>query len=192
MSSNQPFFTTKEVGQGSGLGLSMVYGFAKQSEGHVFIDSCEASGTTVKLYLPRAKDVPSRDELETVNDNPSGDGKIILVLEDDPDICTLVEVMLGGLGYRVITAPTAAAATEAMRRQAVDLVLSDVVLPGGVNGPQFVAEARARHPGLKVVFMSGYPAETEKVNGSIGPGDVLLNKPFKKHGLAQALHAALK
>ena len=187
----EPFFTTKRVGQGSGLGLSMVYGFAKQSGGHVFIDSDEGRGTNVKLYLPRAGNVSLRDEQMTANEIPGGGGKVILVLEDDPDVSALVEVMLGSLGYRVFTAPTAVAATEAMGRQTVDLVLSDVVLPGGVNGPQFAAEARTRHPGLKVIFMSGYPAETEKVNASIGPGDVLINKPFKKQALAQALHAAL-
>ncbi len=187
----EPFFTTKEVGKGSGLGLSMIYGFAKQSRGHVTMDSEEGKGTKVTLYLPRAAGISARDDLENIKDIPSGGGEVILVLEDDADICTLVEAMLGGFGYRVITAPSAAAATEIMGRQNVDLVLSDVVLPGGMNGPEFIAEANAAHPALKVVFMLGYPAEALTDNQFLGGEMVLLNKPFHKRDLLQALHEAL-
>jgi len=188
----EPFFTTKEVGQGSGLGLSMVYGFAKQSGGQVTIYSEEGQGTAVKLYLPRAQGAAKAEDVPPSEEVPQGRGERILVIEDDPDVRDLAVNVLGGLGYRVIEVADAASAHKVLADgQAVDLVLSDVVLPGGTSGPEFAAEARAAHPGLKIIFMSGYPAEAAKRNGFVGSDSVLLNKPFRKLELARALRDAL-
>ncbi|TDI64089.1 MAG: response regulator [Alphaproteobacteria bacterium] len=187
----EPFYTTKEVGQGSGLGLSMVYGFAKQSGGHVTIDSEVGKGTTVRLYLPRALAGVSTEADSGGEKVPMGRGETVLVVEDDVDVRDLVEAMIDSLGYRVITASTAAEAQTALECQEIDLVLSDVILPGGVNGPAFVKEARHRHPGLRVVFMSGYPADAANQDGALGRNDELLNKPFRKKAIAEALHEAL-
>ena len=131
----EPFFTTKETGEGSGLGLSMVYGFAKQSGGHVDIYSEEGQGTTVKLYLPRAAGTPVVARARAEAGLPRGRGETVLVIEDDPDVRELAVAMLDGLGYRTLDAPLAASARESLEREKVDLVLSDVVLPGGVSGP---------------------------------------------------------
>ncbi len=188
----EPFFTTKEVGQGSGLGLSMVYGFAKQSGGHVAIYSEQETGTTVKLYLPRAKEGTKCDAAVSNGESPKGRGEAVLVIEDNEDLRALAVTMLEGLGYK---ATAVADATEAHKALAtggkVDLVLSDVVLPGGTSGPAFVEEARARDPRLKAIFMSGYPAEAAKRSGLFDSNYVLLNKPFRRYQLATALRNAL-
>jgi signal transduction histidine kinase len=189
----EPFFTTKEVGEGSGLGLSMVYGFARQSGGHVSIYSEIGKGTTVKLYLPRAvvarQTVTASQGEDTI---PRGQGEMILVIEDDPDVRALAVLMLESLEYQVIDACDATSAQKVLAEgQRIDLVLSDVVLTGGTSGPQFADEARAIYPGLKIIFMSGYPAEAAMHNGFLGSGDVLLNKPFERRQLATILRAAL-
>jgi CheY-like chemotaxis protein len=117
---------------------------------------------------------------------------VVLVIEDDPDVRDLAAQMLKGLGYRVIEVPDAAKARKLLaERTQVDLVLSDVVLPGGLSGPEFAEKARTTHPDLKVIFMSGYPAEAAKRNGFLGSGKVLLAKPFQRQQLAKALREAL-
>ena len=189
----EPFFTTKEVGEGSGLGLSMVYGFAKQSGGHASIYSENGDGTTVKIYLPRAERVAEQEDKDPRRDMPQGDGETILLIEDDPDVRDLAVRMLEALGYRTVAVGDAAAAEKTLSDgQAVDLVLSDVVLPGGTSGPEFAEQARTTHPDLKIIFMSGYPAESTKRNGILGSDKVLLNKPFQRQQLAKALREALR
>ncbi|WP_282607163.1 two-component regulator propeller domain-containing protein [Pelagibius sp. Alg239-R121] len=188
----EPFFTTKDVGQGSGLGLSMVYGFAKQSGGHVSLYSEAGQGTTVKLYLPRDQAVEAKAVEDETAEIPRGRGEEVLVIEDDPEVRELVTRTLDGLGYRVTGVPEATAARAALESgQEFDLLLSDVVLPGGTSGPEFAEEVSARFPSLKVIFMSGYPADAAKRNGVLGSGDVLLNKPFRRHQLAKALRKTL-
>ncbi len=188
----EPFFTTKEVGQGSGLGLSMVYGFAKQSGGHVIIDSKEGNGTTVEIYLPRAAELPAAAAKTAAREDiPNGRGEVVLVVEDDDGVRSLVVTMLERLDYRVIAVPEADQALEALDAEQVEVVLSDVVLPGGMSGPEFAEEAGRRHPGTKIVFMSGYPAEVAKHPGLCTPESILLNKPFEKGQLAKALRQAL-
>ena len=188
----EPFFTTKEVGEGSGLGLSMVYGFAKQSGGHVMIYSEEGKGTTVKLYLPRDKTMARREEPKDTAQVPHGLGEVVLVVEDDAEVCKVAVEMLGGLGYKVVYAREAASACALLEQEdRVDLVLADVILPGGISGPEFADQAMQRYPELKVIFMSGYPAEAAKRNGFLGSNKVLLNKPFQKRQLALALRNAL-
>ena len=188
-----PFFTTKEVGKGSGLGLSMVYGFAKQSNGHVTIESAPGRGTTVTLFLPRAEAKPeAAPEPVAEEDEPRGKGECVLLLEDDAAVRDLVTAFLLSLGYKVVAAPTAADAALDLLRHPVDLLLSDVVLPGDVNGPAFAAEVRIRNPGLPVVFMSGYTGQEELNDPLIRPDDVLLTKPFRKAQLARVLRKRLR
>jgi len=185
-----PFFTTKEVGHGSGLGLSMIYGFAKQSGGHVKIYSEEGHGTTMKLYLPRS-DSPAAAQATVEHEILRGKNERVLVVEDDPRVRELAVEMLQNLGYRVIGVPDAVSGRAVLERgDKIDLVLSDVVLPGGVSGPALVQEMMRQHPALKVVFMSGYPAEAAMRNGFVGSDKILLNKPFRRHQLATALREA--
>ena len=184
----EPFFTTKAPGEGSGLGLSMVYGFAKQSGGHVSVRSEEGRGTTVRIYLPRVADAAEPAAADPVQPAPRGDGELILVIEDDDDVRALAVRMLRDLDYRTIDVPEASAAQAVLdREEPIDLVLADVVLPGATSGPQFVTAVRAERPALKVVFMSGYPAP----GGALGRDEILLDKPFQREQLALALRQAL-
>lgn len=183
----EPFFTTKEVGKGSGLGLSMIYGFIKQSGGHVKIYSERGEGTTVKLYLPRAK-----DESQTVAfDNaalvePPHGKETILLVEDDDMVRSHVRNQLIELGYTVIDAADAAEAIASFEKgQHIDLLFTDIVMPGGVNGRKLADRLRARAPELKVLFMSGYTENAIVHHGRLDPGVFLLNKPFRKQDLAR-------
>lgn len=187
----EPFFTTKEFGFGSGLGLSMVYGFAKQSGGQVKLESREGEGTTVTLYLPKT-DRPA-DQLvpERPAAPPRGQGQKILVLEDEEPVLDMVETMLEGLGYDVHGASNVEAARQILESGEVDLVLSDVVLGGEISGPDFVVRAREKHPGLKAVFMSGYTAEDADAGSNPCNGEVLINKPFRRRDLAATVQQAL-
>lgn len=188
----EPFYTTKEVGAGSGLGLSMIYGFVKQSGGHLSIYSELGQGTTVKLYLPSTEAASKREETDSELGILQGGGESILVIEDDPDVRDMAQTMLIKLGYQVVVAPDAASARETMASgMKLDLVLSDVVLPGGTSGPEFGEEVRARDPDIRIIYMSGYPAEAAKRNGFLGSDNVLLNKPFQLGQLAKALRRAL-
>ncbi|GAB5470845.1 MAG: PAS domain-containing hybrid sensor histidine kinase/response regulator [Rhodospirillales bacterium] len=188
----EPFFTTKEVGQGSGLGLSMVYGFVKQSGGFVTIESEERRGTRVTLHLPRAKEAAADLGEASQDPLPQGRGEVILVVEDNPDVRQLVAAMLEGLGYGVVAVADAAAARQALAGPwSADLILSDVVLPGGTSGPELVEQVRQRSPDMKVVFMSGFPAESAKNRAFLAGDTLLLTKPFKKQALAEMLRVAL-
>ena len=187
----EPFFTTKDVGEGSGLGLSMVFGFAKQSGGHVTLYSELGQGTTVKLYLPRdrrALDAP----MQVSADPPSAEGETILVVEDDPDLRKLVVSMVRGLGYNVIAANDGKSALEAVAKaRHIDLLLTDVVLPGGMSGPEIASEAGKGMPGLKVLMMSGYPRDAITQKSRLDDGVLLLEKPFRKVVIAQKIRDAL-
>jgi len=187
----QPFFTTKEVGKGSGLGLSMVYGFVKQSGGHLDIYSEVGHGTTVKLYLPRSSDgieAASKTEPEP----PRGGSETILVVEDDELVRRYVVEQLRRLGYRIIEAGTGAAAlAQAASGQHFDLLFTDVMLPGGMLGPELLDEMRRRLPGLRALFTSGY-SEDHVLPRERGTGAVrLLQKPYSRQRLAAEIRAAL-
>ncbi|MGC3937594.1 ATP-binding protein [Roseobacter sp. EG26] len=188
----EPFFTTKEVGQGSGLGLSMVYGFAQQSGGQATIRTGVGQGTTVRIYLPRADVEADWSETPPAEAVPCGRGETILVIEDDAEVRKLAETMLKNLSYKVILASGAAAARDIVAAGTkINLVLSDVVLPGGESGPEFAEEIKAVRPKIKIIYMSGYPATTAKRAGFPGSDTVLLNKPFKVAQLARAVKNAL-
>lgn len=186
----EPFFTTKGVGEGSGLGLSMVFGFAKQSGGHVTVQSEEGIGTTVTLYLPRSKQLAlDQEEVPALPNVSSG---TVLLVEDDPDLRTLATTMLSSLGFEVLAAQDGRSALTAMdRAKRVDLLLTDVVLPGGMNGPAIAEAAAKRQQDIKILFMSGYTQDAMARQGQVGNDYQLLQKPFRKTELAQKLEAAL-
>lgn len=189
----EPFFTTKDVGAGSGLGLSMVYGFARQSGGGIFIQSAPGEGTEVVMYLPRSGIGPIEQETSSIDVLQPGNGELILVLEDDPDMSMFVRNFLEGLSYQVEVASDAAAAQKVLDAHGteIDLLLSDVILPGGVSGPQFCAEAKRINPALKVVFMTGYDPDIGTEAGVSEIGDALLTKPFERAELANTLYGIL-
>jgi PAS domain S-box-containing protein len=189
----EPFFTTKVEGGGSGLGLSTVYGFVKQSQGHVKIYSEEGRGTTVKIYLPRAKGGrPNKPQGRKRVPVPRGGGETILVVEDDTGVREVAVAMLEGLGYRVFEAENGPAALAALDREPqVDLMLTDVVMPGGLKADELMREAQTRHPGLKVLFMSGYAENAIIHNGVLDEGVRLLAKPFEEHDLDREIRSLL-
>ena len=189
----EPFFTTKEVGKGSGLGLSMVYGFARQSGGHVAIESEAGNGTAVRLYLARSvrAGMPAAEE-SGLDKIPTASGETILIVEDDPEVRILAVNVLSGLGYQVVEAPDAKSALAVLRHSGtVDLLLSDIVLPGELNGADLAAEVRDRLPGIKVVFMSGYTESALDANKSSEHGFHFIQKPFGKPILAKTIRTAL-
>ncbi|MEX6724463.1 PAS domain S-box protein [Parapedomonas caeni] len=188
----EPFFTTKSGGLGSGLGLSMVYGFASQSGGLAEIDSAPGEGTTVRLYLPRGNRDGDAPEVTMPEEAPAAAGESLLVVEDDPDVLLLVSTMARALGYAVTEATDAAQALAVLDGGLdVDLLLTDVVLKGGKNGRQLAEEAQASHPGLKVLYMSGYTENAIIENGRIADGVHLLQKPFRKRDLAARIRETL-
>ena len=186
----EPFVTTKEVGKGTGLGLSMVYGFIKQSNGHVKIYSEVGHGTTVRIYLPRHRGVAV--ELDKIIPSLPGGDERILVVEDDSFVRESVVLQLRALGYVVGEADNAARGLERQAEDAAyDLLLTDVVMPGAMNGKTFAVEAVRRQPGLHVMFMSGYTENALIHNGHLDEGIHLLSKPFRKIDLARAVRNAM-
>lgn len=187
-----PFFTTKDVGQGSGLGLSMVYGFARQSGGFAEVESVPGRGTTVRLYLPRAS-APAPGVRDHLSQVVRGHGETVLLLEDAQEVRELAIDMLEDLGYQVLAAADSAEAGALLAENpGFDLLLTDVLLPGGRSGPDFAATARRHHPALKVLLMSGYPAESLAGHaGGLIRDTPLLRKPFEKSILAKAVRNAL-
>ena len=187
----EPFFTTKEVGKGTGLGLSMVHGFIKQSGGHVKIYSEEGHGTTVKLYLPRASSL-GVEAAAGAGEKIEGGTERVLLVEDDEQVREHVAAQVAGLGYRVVAVATAAEALTAMEKQGFDLLFTDVVIPGGMNGPQLAKEVHKRAPAMRVLFTSGYTENAIVHQGRLDPGVHLLNKPYRRSDLATKIRLALK
>ena len=189
----EPFFTTKPVGQGTGLGLSQVYGFVKQSGGHLKIYSEVGQGTSIKLYLPRLERAATEADLPIEPRIPEGTAaELILVLEDDDDVRAHSVEVLAELGYRVIEASDGPTALRLLRRQAhVDLLFTDVVLPGGMTGAQVAAEAQAIQPGLKILFTTGYARNAIVHNGRLDAGVQLITKPFTFADLAAKVRDVL-
>ncbi|MDP2332982.1 MAG: PAS domain S-box protein [Reyranella sp.] len=188
----EPFFTTKESGKGTGLGLSMVYGFVKQSNGHVRIYSEPGRGTTVKLFLPRSDPAGEAGTVPTRPPMPRGSERI-LVVEDDPQVRAVVVSQLQGLGYAAAEAPDGEAGLAALEAaaQPFDLLLTDVIMPGAMNGKALAEEAARRWPRMRIVFMSGYTEDAVIHHGRLDPGVLLLSKPFRRAELAQMLRRAL-
>ena len=188
----EPFFTTKSRDKGTGLGLSMVFGFIKQSGGHISVYSESGIGTTFRLFLPRiTQDVANLDKRSAVP-AAHGIGETILVVEDNAALRRVVARQLGELGYRVLEAENAATGLRLMEQQSVDLLLTDVVMPGGTDGRELARRARQRWPRIKVVFTSGF--SEARLNGDSGPlvsYSPLLSKPYRREDLASAAREAL-
>jgi signal transduction histidine kinase/ActR/RegA family two-component response regulator len=189
-----PFFTTKPVGRGSGLGLSQVYGFVKQSNGHVRIASQLGLGTTVKIYLPRSTCIEVPDSPETLSQIANGSADtVILVVEDDPDVRALTVNMLERLNYRVVEASDGRDALRALHsRPDIGLMFTDVGLPGDYDGRQLADEARRQRPELRVLFTTGYAYSGIIHDGRLDPGLDLLRKPFNSASLANKIRAVLE
>jgi PAS domain S-box-containing protein len=188
----EPFFTTKEVGRGTGLGLSMVYGFVRQSSGHVTIGSEVGRGTSVRVHLPRtAAERPVEAAYERPVE-PHGTESVLLV-EDDPTVRLSVAEQLRNLGYRVAEASNGGAALGLLEASShpFDLMLTDVVMPGGLHGGALADAVAQRWPQVKVVFMSGYTDDANEHRGRLDPDVLLLDKPFHRSDLAQILRLAL-
>jgi len=190
----EPFFTTKEAGQGTGLGLSQVYGFIKQSGGHCTVYSEPGMGATVRLYLPRHFGAPAGAEADpgpVVVAGPA-DGTI-LVVEDDADVRAYATEILAELGYRVLTAPDGREALALLHQHPeVMLLFTDVVLPGELDGRQLAEEARRRHPGLKILYTTGYARNAIVHQRRLDPGVELIVKPFAGAALAAKVRQVLE
>jgi signal transduction histidine kinase len=188
----EPFFTTKETGKGTGLGLSMVYGFVKQSNGHVKIYSEEGHGTSIKLYLPRALEKTQEHEPLAAGELGGG-GETILVVEDDPLVRQYASAQLTHLGYRaILTANGPEALAEIKKGIAFDLLFTDVIMPGGMNGRQLADVVRALKPDVRVLFSSGYTEDAIFHHGRLDPGVLLLPKPYRRSDLARMIRLALE
>jgi CheY-like chemotaxis protein len=189
----EPFFTTKDQGKGTGLGLSMIYGFAKQSRGHLKIYSEVGHGTTVRLYLPRLSGAGTAATAPAPVPVPhSRGGETILVVEDEADVRTFVVSQLRDLGYRVIEAADGPQAQNILESdQPIDLLLTDVVMPGGITGRLLAEGARLARPNLRTLFTSGYTENSIVHQGKLDPGVNFLSKPFRRQDLSLKVREAL-
>jgi CheY-like chemotaxis protein len=190
----EPFFTTKPAGEGTGLGLSQVYGFVRQSGGHLRIYSETGQGTTIRLYLPRC--ISSGPELAPSNASQDqrpqeGSGETILVVEDDPNVRAYVVEALSSVGYCVVEAVDAEAALTLLASNTkVQLMLTDVVMPG-MNGRALADAVRQSHPSVKTLFMTGYSRNAIVHQGRLDPGVSLIQKPFSQASLAARIRSML-
>jgi len=181
-----PFFTTKPIGEGTGLGLSMVYGFVRQSGGQAKIISAPGEGTTLCLYLPRYCGAGEAEPASApAAATGRGDGETVLVVDDEPAVRMLVTDVLEELGYQALEAEDGAAGLKILQSsRRVDLLVTDVGLPGGMNGRQLADAARVVRPQLKVLFITGYAETAVLGNAPPGPGMQVITKPFAMDALA--------
>jgi two-component system NtrC family sensor kinase len=186
----EPFFTTKEVGKGTGLGLSQVYGFAKQSGGTATVSSTEGRGTAITLYLPRSQEAPAVEAPPVVAQAPSEAAGTVLLVEDNADVAEVGAGYLRQLGFRVRSVANAQAAIAALRLDAdVDLVFSDILMPGGMNGLELASEIAARFPGIPVLLTTGYSASAQD---AVRQGVIVLQKPYDLEGLRRNIREAIE
>jgi PAS domain S-box-containing protein len=187
-----PFFTTKPIGQGTGLGLSMIYGFARQSNGHVTIDSKIGQGTSVKLYLPRHHgDLATEHAAAVKAAEHAVTGETVLVVEDEPVVRAVILEMLGEQGYRTLEAIDGPSGLKILRTEArVDLLVTDVGLPG-MNGRQLADQARETRPDLKILFITGYAENVAMAGGFLQPGMEMITKPFDLDNLSRRVRAMI-
>jgi len=190
----EPFFTTKGIEKGTGLGLSMVYGFVKQSGGHIKVYSELGHGTTVKIYLPRSNGgTIERARQDHAGDAPVLGSELVLMVEDNKDLRTVTLKQLTDLGYRTLEAENAKAALKILAKHPeIDLLFTDIVMPGGMTGTELAREARRLYPRLKILLTSGYTARAMANGFHDIEGLELLNKPFRKRDLAQRLRSVLE
>jgi PAS domain S-box-containing protein len=187
-----PFFTTKEIGKGTGLGLSMVFGFVKQSGGHIKIYSEEGHGTTVRIYLPRSTGLHLTETEAMATSDIRGGHEVVLIVEDDPMVRQYVITQIRSLGYTTLDAANASEALDIIDNNAnIELLFTDVIMPGRMNGRHLVDEALKRRPALKTLFTSGYTENAIVHHGRLDSGVLLLAKPYRKSELARMLRLAL-
>jgi PAS domain S-box-containing protein len=190
-----PFFTTKPIGQGTGLGLSMVYGFAKQSNGQARIYSELGQGTTVKIYLPRhvGKSHDKELDAQTAELPRTGEGETVLIVDDEPTIRMLIGDTLSELGYRAIEVADGASGLKILESDVnIDLLITDVGLPGGMNGKEMADLARTKRPKLKVLFITGYAENAAITNGHLEPRMEVMSKPFSMDKLAARIRSIIE
>ena len=176
-----PFFTTKPIVQGTGLGLSMIYGFVQQSGGYVLLSSDEGHGTTVSIYLPRHFGTAiGREEINVAASPTHAEaGAVVLLVEDELALRMVIVEVLSELGYTVLEAGNSQSGLQIVESGArIDLLLTDVGLPGGMNGRQLADAARGRRPGLKVLFLTGYAESVAAGKEGMEPGMEIMSKPF--------------
>jgi len=187
----EPFFTTKGQGKGNGLGLSMAYGFVKQSQGHIKIYSENGSGTSIKVYLPRSHTEATAERIanDVIPFKPALlTSQFVLVVEDNPSALKATAAMLVSLGYQVLTAADADEALAALKAESnIGLLMSDVMLPGKLNGPDLAVKAAEIHPHIKILFNSGYAEQSIVERGLLQKGAQLISKPFRRQQLAEKL-----
>jgi CheY-like chemotaxis protein len=187
----EPFFTTKLPGEGTGLGLSMAYGFVQQSGGHIALESAVGTGTTVSVYLPRSM-AAVEAQAEAYPQSADGGSERILAVEDDPALRTTVVEMLEGLGYEVVEAADAAAALAIIQQgERFDLLFTDVMMPGPLRSTELVECARTLLPGIGVLYTSGYAENAIVHGGRLDPGVTLLSKPYRREQLASKVRQIL-
>lgn len=189
-----PFFTTKPLGEGTGLGLSMIYGFVRQSGGQVRIYSEMGHGTTMCLYLPRAHGAEAGEEVSesTITVRPTTSGETVMIVDDEPAVRMLVTDVLGELGYNAIEASNGPEGLAILESQIpIDLLITDVGLPKGMNGRQLADAARIKRPDLKILFITGYAENAVVGNGHLDPGMHVMTKPFAMDNLAERIRALI-
>jgi PAS domain S-box-containing protein len=190
-----PFFTTKPLGEGTGLGLSMIYGFARQSGGQVRIYTEPGQGTTMCLYLPRHHEEapPEEEDIFLAPQEGAGEGEVVLVIDDEPTIRMLIAEVLAESGYAVIEAPDGPAGLRVLESNAkIDLLITDVGLPGGLNGRQVADAARVTRPDLKVLFITGYAENAVVGRARLEKGMYVLTKPFQMEVLAERIREIIE
>jgi CheY-like chemotaxis protein len=191
----EPFYTTKPIGEGTGLGLSMIYGFAKQSGGQVRIYSEVGKGTTVFIYLPRhyGEVEDERPSTKSLALPRSEQGETVLVVDDEPTVRMLITDILEELGFTWIEAGDSAAGLKVLQSDVrIDLLVTDVGLPGGMNGRQMADAGRVSRPDLKVLFITGYAENAAVGNGQLAPGMAVLTKPFPMETMAARIRSMIE
>ncbi|MEX2367388.1 MAG: response regulator, partial [Pseudohongiellaceae bacterium] len=187
-----PFFTTKGIGKGSGLGLSMVFGFTKQTRGHIKLYSEPDEGTAVKLYFPRSEASLATDDTLATSSYVQHGNEYILVAEDDDLVREHITDQLISLGYRVTSVNSGPdALAELHKHPDIDLLLTDIIMPGGLNGRELAEQALSKHPSLKVLYTSGYTENAIVHHGRLDPGVELLSKPYRRGELALKVRKVL-
>ena len=189
----EPFFPTKPLGQGTGLGLSQAYGFVRQSDGVVRLDSAPGQGTTVRLFLPRHEPAAQRVEQPAPREPSAkaGTGGVVLLVEDEQEVRAVLGERLREAGHRVLEAADGPAALRLLNAGAhVDLLVTDVGLPGGLNGRQVADAARERRPALPVLFVTGYAGSV--LDSQLAPGMAVISKPFSLDAMAAKVQAMLE
>jgi CheY-like chemotaxis protein len=186
----EPFYTTKEVGRGTGLGLSQVYGFVEQSGGHVHIKSAIGAGTVVLIYLPKAAGVAVARDMP--HSAPANGSETVLLVEDEPAVLEVVTAIIENLGYRVLTAQNGPDALSLLSQaEPIDLLFTDLVMPHGISGSELAQRAREMRPELKILLGSGYSSRILPAADAATRGLPILNKPYRQAELAAKLRAIL-